>query len=932
MPRRESPLERDGSALVEFAADLRELREKAGKPPYRDLARIAHYSSTTLSDATGGKKLPSLAVTLAFVKACGGDEKDWEQRWHSLTAAAPREQDCAQAPYLGLSAYDTTDSDRFFGREHLVADLAKRVARQPFVAVFGPSGSGKSSMLRAGLVPRLEQQALVFTPGPHPIEECAIHLARHLNLGAPHVRGELTRDPGALGLLARQGDVVLVVDQFEEIFTLCQDAEEREHFLTALLDATKSVTVVIGVRADFYARCGSHADLVAAMQDAIVTVGPMTAEELRRAITQPAATVQCTVENALLTALITEAHGQVGMLPLLSHALLETWRRRQGNALTLTAFQHAGGLHGALAQTADAVFDQLDEVQQDITKALFLRLSALGDGTEDTKRRVDMTEIDDDPAVSEVLERLTAARLLTRTREGVEITHEALIRSWPRLQDWLARDRDGQRLHRELTEATAAWERHGRDAGSLLRGARLDVIADWVWETGPPLNQAERQLLDQSVETNEQEYARESRTARRQRAFVLLQASIAVVALLIVGTLAYQNAFGITTREREIEQAHATAEDARRLAATNPALATHLALAAYELDRTPHTRDALIAATAAASRVALGHEGESVASMPHPGFVTTPDRDALGYRAALTNKADDTTRMNDKTTTFRGGAHASLSPGQLRLATVDRENVVRLWDTHTGEQLAVLPGRFTRAEFTQESHHLVTEEGGSSVFWDVKDPKQPHRLDEAVPGGLADFPVGIYMTTAEASKVRLWDWTDPAKPRWVTDFTTTGSTSATTFSIRSGYLAAGDATGELTFWTPRKDKPVRLKAHSGAVTAIAADTGSPMIATAGADGRIVVWDVADEPKQVAEFDSGANITKLMFAGTLIAVGDDTSVRRWYVNGDAAARAMCNEVGYLRVSRTDWEAYFFGRSRLPMPCPDAINPPSVVYSR
>jgi len=514
-----------------------------------------------LSDAASGRKVPSLAVTLAFVKACGGDEDEWERRWQALAATTKTpELDPGTAPYLGLSAYGADDADRFFGREDLVADLERRVARQRFVAVFGASGSGKSSVLRAGLVPRLTSPVVLFTPGPHPLEECAVHLARHLRLAAPSVYDEILRSPDALVLLARQADeeFVLVVDQFEEIFTLCQDPEERERFLAALLAATTVCRVVIGVRADFYARCGSHAELVAAMQDAIVTVGPMTADELRRAITQPARAAQCTVEGTLLATLMTEAHGQVGMLPLLSHAMLETWRRRQGNALTLTAFQNAGGLQGALGQTADAVFEQFTDEQRDIAKALFLRLSALGDGTEDTKRRVDMTEIDDDPAINVVLERLTAARLLTRTREGVEITHEALIRSWPRLRDWLAHDRDGQRLHRELTEATAVWERHDRDAGSLLRGARLDVIADWVWECDPPLNHAEKHYLDQSIYHDQRNYTRERRAVRRQRGFVLLQAAIAFAAVLILGSMAALNIPDSDVRRLEIERARSS--------------------------------------------------------------------------------------------------------------------------------------------------------------------------------------------------------------------------------------------------------------------------------------------------------------------------------------------------------------------------------------
>ncbi|EWM18507.1 hypothetical protein KUTG_08811, partial [Kutzneria sp. 744] len=178
MPRAERPLDLDGSALGEFAFDLRRLREKAGRPTYRALAAQAHFSSTTLSDAAGGKRLPSLAVTLAFVRCCGGDVEEWEQRWHAVRAeveAQPATPDAADtgAPYVGLASYEVADADRYVGREQLVADLVARVGRQRFTAVFGPSGSGKSSALRAGLIPALAGDTALLTPGPNPVAALA---------------------------------------------------------------------------------------------------------------------------------------------------------------------------------------------------------------------------------------------------------------------------------------------------------------------------------------------------------------------------------------------------------------------------------------------------------------------------------------------------------------------------------------------------------------------------------------------------------------------------------------------------------------------------------------------------------------------------------------------------------------------------------------
>lgn len=201
MPRTERPLDCEDTELGQFAADLRKLREKAGKPSYRALASRAHYSAATLSDAAGGKKLPSLAVTLAYVKACDGDEQEWEQRWRAI--AAPPEP-TGEAPYVGLKAFQKEDADRFHGREKLTAKLVELTHARPFVGVFGASGSGKSSLLRAGLLPRLKQ-ALIFTPGVQPLDECAVRLAQLTGHSAVVLRSELT-DPAALGLLIRQHD------------------------------------------------------------------------------------------------------------------------------------------------------------------------------------------------------------------------------------------------------------------------------------------------------------------------------------------------------------------------------------------------------------------------------------------------------------------------------------------------------------------------------------------------------------------------------------------------------------------------------------------------------------------------------------------------------------------------------------------------------
>jgi transcriptional regulator with XRE-family HTH domain/KaiC/GvpD/RAD55 family RecA-like ATPase len=588
--------------LLRFAADLRRLRQESGNPTYRQLAERVHYSVATLSTAANGQKLPSLAVTMAYVRACAGDQDKWERRWHELAAELATEDGAAEAatngadrapngaaavaapraPYVGLAAFQCADADWFFGRERLVDELVARLARRRFVAVFGASGAGKSSLLRAGLLPRLrartdaetaekdtetaeknaqqttaatqaetlaatkaEAQAatngqredgrrhrriLVFTPGARPLEECAIQLAA-LTGGTPGpVHAELVADRRGLHRMVRQAladrpdasELVLVVDQFEEVFTLCRDRAERARFIDALITAALTdgsrCRVVLGVRADFYLHCTEHAELVEALTDAQIAVGPMTTDELRRAIVQPAARVECAVEGALLADLIAHANGRVGVLPLLSHALLETWRRRRGNTLTLAGFQAAGGIEGALARSAEAVYTSLRPAQQRLAKDLFVRLTALGEGTEDTKRRISRAELDaDDPDTAVVIDRLAGERLLTVDRDSIEITHEALIRRWPRLRDWLTEDREGIRVHRQLTEAARAWESLDRDPGALYRGTRLER-AEELFGTrleNDDLTPRERTFLTASLAARAAERDTETRTARR---------------------------------------------------------------------------------------------------------------------------------------------------------------------------------------------------------------------------------------------------------------------------------------------------------------------------------------------------------------------------------------------------------------------------------
>lgn len=350
MPRPEGDLGPGEPEIMEFAAGLRLLREKAGRPGYRELARRAHFSATTLSEAAGGRRLPTLAVALAYVNACGGNGPEWEERWRRAALLTPpasptgTDGDASETPYQGLAAYGPERAGWFFGREELVDDLLRRLARRRLLAVFGASGSGKSSLLRAGLVPAVlagrvpapDRQpgtdrepepahpteplagsappvVLVTTPGPDPLGELAVRLARLTGVPAGALRADLAADPANLHLAVRQAvggdeggpELLLVVDQFEEIFTQCRDDHNRAGFVAALLAAVRAprsrLRVVLGVRADFYGRCAESPDLPAALSGAQVLVGPMTPPQVRDAVVRPAERAGAMVEGALVS-------------------------------------------------------------------------------------------------------------------------------------------------------------------------------------------------------------------------------------------------------------------------------------------------------------------------------------------------------------------------------------------------------------------------------------------------------------------------------------------------------------------------------------------------------------------------------------------------------------------------------------------------------
>jgi DNA-binding SARP family transcriptional activator/ABC-type glycerol-3-phosphate transport system substrate-binding protein len=478
-------------------------------------------------------------------------------------------------PYQGLQAFDEPDAPSFFGRERMIGRLVERLAEEAvgsrLLAVVGPSGSGKSSLVRAGLLPALRDGALPgsagwFTtqlvPGAHPFAELEAALLR-VAIDPPDDLGSLLRD-GDRGLLRAvasvlpddgSSELVLVVDQFEELFTLTTQESERTAFLaalsTAISDATSRCRVVVALRADFYdgplldPRFGP---LLASRTEAIV---PLTADELERAIAGPAERVGVSLEPALLAQIVTDVSHHAGALPLLQYALTELFDLRTDGTMTLSAYREIGGVAGALAKRAEELYSSLEADGRDACRQLFLRLVAVGDEGETTRRRVARSEVDtlevDRASMDLAIESYGRHRLLSFDRdEGtreptVELAHEALIDAWGRLRDWIDESREDVRTHRRLVAGAEDWDVSGREESFLLSGARLERVASWVSETRMALARREREFVNESLERSEaaaaierarlaHERSLERRSIRRLRALVAVLATAALVA------------------------------------------------------------------------------------------------------------------------------------------------------------------------------------------------------------------------------------------------------------------------------------------------------------------------------------------------------------------------------------------------------------------
>jgi WD40 repeat protein len=835
-------------------------------------------------------------------------------------APGPEEASKAACPFRGLQVFEEEHAPFFFGREALTQYLVEQLRADRFLAVIGPSGSGKSSLVRAGLLPEVRRGALegseywpvvVLKPGPHPLEALAARLLPQLGregeFFATHealskeLQGERGLHQAVQGALATASDnqrLLLVVDQLEELFTLCQDEVARAHFIDNLLYASGiaggQTVVVLTIRADFFGKCAHYPQLAARLSDRDVLVGPMDEEDLRRAMEGPAQAVGLNYEKGLIDIIIESLGDEPGTLPLLQHTLWELWQRRRGQWLTFDAYQEIGGVQGALAHRAEQIYAGFSPEQQQVTRQVMLRLTQPGEGTEDTRRRAAQSELIPEPSrakmVEQVVHQLADARLLTTAREEetgenvIDVAHEALIRGWPRLQEWVNVDRAGLLIHRRLTEAAQDWERGEGDRSYLYHGVRLAEAEEWAQTHAGEMNPQEQGFLAESIA---------ARKRSRLRQMVITVG--AVVLILVVAALFSLFQYDRSQTEGDLRRT-AEAESTRAIQAEGEAvakaaiarsrqlaarannnvdkdlpLALLLSIEAFRITDTLEARDALFTNLTYSPRLTTFLHG-------HTSYATSVSFSPDGKLLASGGCSEIT----------RGVAFDLCSQGEIHL-----------WDVDKGIQLAVFSPPNTRGyayvralAFSPDGETLASGSGdGTITLWDVasREPLGPpldgHANDVL---SVAYSPDGKMLASSGVDgTIVLWDVASrqmlgspiDADERYAYDIA---------FNPAGTILASAGYGGEIILWNVQNGQVVHSfrPDQEGPITTVAFSPDGHALASSDAENNVLLWDLASGQLLTSPLKGHeASINSVAFSpdGMILASGSsDKSVLLWDV--------------------------------------------------
>jgi WD40 repeat protein len=830
-------------------------------------------------------------------------------RGAEAVAAEPGTEAIPPCPYPGLAYFGPNDAGLFFGRDAAIARLSEAVGRQSLTALVGASGSGKSSVVLAGLAPHLNAAAdwrfSHFRIGNELGGDPFLALARALVplyvasdsdterlrntrlLAASLKAGELTLQDVFADCRSRNKGrrILLIFDQFEEAFTLIADEALRDRFVDVLLagfpdvpaGGAPDICLIMTLRADFYGVALTHRPLADALQGRIENLGPMNREELHAAVTRPAANVKVSFEPGLVETLLDDVANKPGSLPLLQFALREMWGRLDRRCMTRAGYDAIGGVEGALAQRAQAIYDALtskggDEQAVMLFRRLFTRLVTLGEGAEDTRRIVERSELGPDAwALAQRLagedNRLVITSAPAPERETVEVVHEALIRHWPLLVEWVNRDRAFHLWLRQLKPRVDEWRAQPEDQGTLLRGGPLAIAEALLNQRGAELSKEERVFIEASIALREvarraeeealaREHARlaevataQARTARLQRIARRALAGVGILILAMLGYVVWEQYE--TTRRETLVYANLAAQ----------------AMRDEQFDR--------------AMRLAL-QGSPPVGALPWTPFATSLQGRLAG--GALLSRLYGVLKGHSGAVVW-----ADFSSDGRRVVTASDDATARVWDARIGEEIGILKGHtrgLNRAKFSADGRRVVTaSDDATARLWDVASGQQV-----AVLRGHADkvsnaafSPDGERVVTASFDETaRLWD-----TERGTFLVTLKGHTErvyAAEFSPdgKRVVTASDDKTARL--WDAESGKEIAtLIGHTGGVGAAAFSPDGKRVVTASEDKTARLWD-AQSGKEIATLKGHtARVNGAVFSpdGKRVAtVSNDNTARVW----------------------------------------------------
>jgi DNA-binding SARP family transcriptional activator/WD40 repeat protein len=849
----------------------------------------------------------------------------------------------AECPYLGLVPYDVGDAEVFFGRDREVAECVRRITAANLLTIAGPSGCGKSSLVRAGVAAALQRTGwvvTVITPGSHPMSSLA----------------------------DVEQDGVLVVDQCEEATVLCPDPFERAAFFDAVAAHAAHQPVIVAIRSDRLGDLTEHAGFARLVEVSLYLLGAMGDDDLRAAIEGPAGSAGLLLEPGLVHVLVHDVKGEPGALPLLSHALSQTWERREGRTLTVEGYRQTGGIHGAVARSAEALYEALPPEQRGLLRTLLLRLVAVTADGEPVRTRMPRRLVAIDADHEQLVERLVAARLVTADETTVELAHESLARAWPRLRGWLDDDVNGQRILRHLVGAADAWDTVGRPPSELYRGIRLTQALDWRTQATPDLGPVEHAFLDaaQQHEADERRAVRRAARARRRKRIVYpAVAAVVVAAVAITAILAIRRA-DQADQARARTVAEARGAGALAVDTTDPALATLLAVEGVRLDANADTRrdlhTVLRRSGALVRSETVDFEPDRVVVDPATGTVIL-----TGWRYDPEEEKVVSVRRPDtlaeiRTHTQRPGEGgwsdvAGYRPDGTQLAVTywrwhpTSPDIVKLLDPadlepHAVQLGGIPPSSNAYVAYSADGRYLAAsfqpDIGGgpnSVVVWDLSAPEVPiFQLDAA-----GQFAPGVALS-ADGRRLYVWETNE------------VGGGALTAYSVAGGEASAQTGTAGAPVGSCCPAAPGDLAVSpDGTTIALAqrdgvalydADTliaeqpstlresgprrawevefshDGELLAADGDDGVVVVWDVTTGEERLAVTGDHPAFSR---DGTTLYTTTEHGLAEWDLAGDGRFVDVINEPG---------GEYFTGRARPPgssgapdTPAPDGS---AVVY--